>query len=96
MGRYCSIGEIDKNYFYIVLTASITLGIGFISMYFFKRNSNSGNVEGVEPNKLLKTLARYLGFDFCYIGELILQKHTKRKEETKNDELIYFEKKSLK
>ena len=44
----------------------------------------------------MKTLARYLGFDFCYIGELILQKHTKRKEETKNDELIYFEKKRSK
>ena len=96
MGRYCSIGEIDKNYFYIVLTASITLGIGFISMYFFKRNSNSGNIEGVEANKLLKTLARYLGFDLCYIGEFILQKHTKRKEDTKNDELIYFDKKRSK
>ena len=96
MGRYCSIGEIDKNYFYIILTTYITLGIGFISMYLFKKNSNSGIVEGVEPNKLLKTLSRYLGFDLCYIGELILQKLTKRKEETKDDQLIYICKKRSK
>ena len=92
MGRYCSIGEIDKNYFYIVITASITLGIGFISMYLFKRNYKSGIVEGVEDNKLLKVLSRYLGFDLCYIGELILRKFTKRKKETKDDQIIYTEK----
>jgi hypothetical protein len=96
MGRYCSLGEIDKNYFYIVLTASITLGIGFISMFLFKRNSNSGIVEGVEANKLLKTLSRYLGFDLCYIGELILRKLIKRKEETKDDQLINIDKKRSK
>jgi len=96
MGKYCSLGKLDKNYIYIAFISSITLGIGFISMYFFKKNSKSGIVEGVEPNKLLKTLSRYLGFDLCYFGELILQRYMKRKEEIKNDELIYKDKKRAK
>jgi len=73
MGSCCSFGEMNRNYFYIVLSSLITLGIGFISMYFFKKNSNSGIVEGVEENKLLKTFSRYLGFIFCYFGKLIIK-----------------------
>jgi len=94
MGRYCSIGKIDKNYIYIAIISSITLGIGFISMYFFK--DNKGILKGAEPNKLLKTLSRYLGFSLCYFGELILQRYMKRKEEIKEDELIYKDKKRAK
>ena len=88
----CSFGEINKKYFYIVLASMITLGIGFISMFLFKRNSNSGIVEGVEANKLLKTLSRYLGFDLCYFGELIL----KGQETTKDSECYDIEKKNSK
>ena len=73
MGSCCSFGEMNRNYFYIVLSSLITLGIGFISMYFFKKNSKSGIVEGVEENKLLKTFSRYLGFIFCYFGKLIIK-----------------------
>jgi len=96
MGRYCSFGEIDKNYFYVVLTSSITIGIGLISMYLFKKNSNSGIVEGIEANKLLKTFLKYLGLDLWYFAELILQKHIKTKKGAKNSELIYKNKRRAK
>ena len=96
MGSYCSFGEIDKNYFYIILVSSITLGTGFLSMYLFKFNSGSGIVEGIEDNKLLKAFSRYLGFDLCYFGELILRKLIKGSKKRNNDDLNNIKKKNSK
>ena len=54
-------------------------------MHLYKKNSNSGNVEGIEDNKLLKTLTRYLRFDFCYFGELIIKREGATKDYEHND-----------
>jgi hypothetical protein len=65
-------------------------------MYLFKFNSGSGIVEGIEANKILKTFSRYLGFDLCYFGELILQKYIKGPKEINNDDLFNINKKKSK